>query len=141
VAVLLRPHPAELFGLLGMAVLEAFGSRWSWQSGRRRDPNPAERGPDFTIAVTEEKGFAGGPAFTITPTDRVIKHLTIEDAEGKLGDLSKGLGTSTFSASGKPGVKTYFLSKPVKKMKVGITYWSKQEKLTVPVDLSVGVGL
>jgi hypothetical protein len=62
------------------------------------------------------------------------------DAEGKLGDLTKGMG-SGYSRSFNRVKYLYSLARPAKKVKFAITWYSKQEKVAVPVDLAVGIGL
>jgi hypothetical protein len=95
---------------------------------------------DFSIKVTQEKGFGGsGASFTITANSPSLKTVNVKDADGKTVE------TMTFGAPfqnfDKKWTASYTLKKVVAKPKISITYFSKEEKVTVPVDLGVGVGL
>jgi hypothetical protein len=93
---------------------------------------------DFTLKVTQEKGFGGGGAsFTLTAPRPVLKSVTVKDAAGKAVEVMT-LGSFGF---GKTWTYTFSLRKPLKQGKVTVSFFAKEEKLTVPVDLSVGLGL
>jgi hypothetical protein len=93
---------------------------------------------DFTLKVTQEKGFAGGGAtFTVTSKKPNIKSVTAKDAGGKAVEVSSGFSYGF----GNSWTYTYSLKTAVEKPKIAITWYSKEEKVPVPVDLEVGVGL
>jgi hypothetical protein len=88
--------------------------------------------------VTQAKGIAGsGPLFTVTPAGPIFKTVNVKDADGKAVAATLW-GTSS---KGKIWTKTFSLKKEITKGKFTVTYFSKEEKVTVPVDLEVGVGL
>jgi hypothetical protein len=103
-----------------------------------KDKGEAKAG-DFKVTVNREKGAFGaeGPEFTLTSKIRGVKSVVIKDADDKVAELfprgSFG-GGDNWSFS-------YALKKPLKEGKVLITYFSKEEKVKVPIDLSVGIGL
>src|SRR5262249_39079896 len=93
---------------------------------------------DFTLKVNQEKGFGGaGANFTLTAARPIIKSVTVKDADGKTVETSN-FGNYGF---GKTWTYNYSLRKVVEKPKITITYFSKEEKVTVPINLSLGVGL
>jgi len=97
-----------------------------------------EKVGDFTFKVNQEKGFGGqGATFTITGPRPVIKTVTVKDADGKTAELSL-TGSYGF---GKNWTSTYVLKKVTEKGKLSVTYFAKEEKVTVPVDFAAGVGL
>ena len=57
------------------------------------------------------------------------------------GFYSFGFYDFGFYGFGKTWTYNYYLKKQVTKAKFSITYFSKDEKVTVPVKLAVGVGL
>jgi hypothetical protein len=93
---------------------------------------------DFTLKVTQEKGFAGsGAQFTVTPAGPILKTVKFKDADGKAVE-----GTLWGSNSdGKSWTQTFSLKKKITIGKFTVTYFSKEEKVTVPVDVEVGIGL
>jgi hypothetical protein len=95
---------------------------------------------DFALKVTQEKGFGGaGATFSISSSKPTLKTVTVKDAEGKAVEtMTFG---SPFLGFDKKWTVSYTLRKPVTKVKVTVTYFDKEEKVTVPVDLAVGVGL
>jgi hypothetical protein len=95
---------------------------------------------DFTIKVTQEKGFGGsGASFTITANNPTLKVVNVKDADGKTVEtMTFG---SPYQSFDKKWTASYTLKKVVEKPKISITYFSKEEKVTVPVDLGMGVGL
>jgi hypothetical protein len=102
-----------------------------------KDKGEAKMG-DFTLKVTQAKGFGdAGASFTISATKPDIKSITIKDGDGKEVELN------TYGHYGfdKSWTYSYSLKKALEKGKVSITYFSKDEKVTVPVELSVGLGL
>jgi hypothetical protein len=93
---------------------------------------------DFTLKVTQEKGFAGGGAtFTVTSSKPNVKSVSAKGAGGKAVEVSSGFAYGF----GKSWTYTYTLKTAVEKPKIAVTWFSKEEKVTVPVDLEVGVGL
>ncbi len=94
---------------------------------------------DFTLKVNEEKGFLpnSGGSFTVTSTAPSIKTVNVKDADGKTVDVMTGYSYGF----GKNWSSTFSLKRPVKNIKVSITYFAKQEKVNVPVDVSLGLGL
>jgi len=97
---------------------------------------------DFTLKVTSVKGFGGGPQFAISSANPAIKSVALKDGDGNAVALQPGFSTNSFySQFEKAWVSSYYLAKPAKKLKVTITYYSKVEKETVPMELSMGIGL
>jgi hypothetical protein len=93
---------------------------------------------DFDVEVTREKdGFgADGPGFTVTTKSRGMRSLVVKDADGKSVEVLKrgwyGGDQRTYN---------YALAKPLKEGTIHVTYFSKEEKVKVPIDLSVGLDL
>src|SRR5262249_26239725 len=93
---------------------------------------------DFKLQVTQEKGFGTqGASFSIMASKPNIKSVTVKDADGK---EVKVLSFGNFGF-GKMWTFNFALEKVVEKAKVSVTYFSKEEKVTVPVELSFGLGL
>jgi len=93
---------------------------------------------DFQLKVTMEKGFGNqGASFSLTSPSNGIKSLVVKDADGKEVDVYAS-GTFGF---GKQFTTNYTLQKPLKEGSVTVHYFAKSEKVTVPVDLSVGLSL
>jgi hypothetical protein len=93
---------------------------------------------DFTLKVTQEKGFAGsGAQFTVTPAGPILKTVKFKDADGKAVEVTLWGSNS----AGKSWTQTFSLKKEITNGKFAVTYFSKEEKVTVPVDVEVGVGL
>jgi hypothetical protein len=94
---------------------------------------------DFTLKVTQEKPFfgKGGPSFYVKGTKPVISGVSVKDADGKAVEVMP-TGSGGF---GKDWTSNFSLKDPMKQAKVSVRYFSKDEKVTVPVDLTVGVGL
>jgi hypothetical protein len=94
---------------------------------------------DFTLKVTNEKGFAdNGASFTLQATKPNIKSVTVKDADGKEVEAMSFWQPSGYDKS---WTYTYTLKKALEKGKVTVTYFSKDEKVTVPIELSAGLGL
>lgn len=93
---------------------------------------------DLKVMVTMEKGFGNeGASFSVTTTSPNIKSVTVKDGDDKdVEVLNRGQ-----SGFGKNWTFYFTLKKPLKDGKISVTYFSKDEKVTVPVDLSFGVGL
>jgi len=92
---------------------------------------------DYTLKVTQEKGFGtNGASFSITWTGNHIKSATIKDADGK------EVETYTYAPYkfANQWNQSFTLKKVVAKPKITITYYTTQEKVTVPVELSFGIG-
>jgi hypothetical protein len=93
---------------------------------------------DFTIAFVGEKGFLGaGAIFNVISTKPNIKAVTAKDDDGKDVEL---LQTNSFGA-GNRWTYGYNLKTKVKQPKIAISYFAKEEKLSIPVDLSATGGL
>jgi len=93
---------------------------------------------DFTLKVTQEKGFAGsGAQFTVTPAGPILKTVKFKDADGKAVEVTLWGSNS----DGKSWTQTFSLKKEITNGKFTVTYFSKEEKVTVPVDVEVGIGL
>jgi hypothetical protein len=93
---------------------------------------------DFTLRVTMEKGFGTqGASFSIASKKPNLKSVNVKDTDGKTVELfgfgSYGFGTNWTS--------NFAMKKVVDKPKISITYFSKEEKVTVPVDVELGLGL
>jgi hypothetical protein len=94
---------------------------------------------DFKLKVTQEKGFGNqGASFTLISPTKDVKGLVVKDADGKEVEVYAGM---PFSSAPKEFSIAYTLQKPVKEGTVTITYFTKSEKVKVPVDLSVGIDL
>jgi hypothetical protein len=96
---------------------------------------------DFVLKVTAERGFGfnSGAAFTLTTEKPGIKSVTVKDEDGNAVEVSTGYSYQEFNT--KKMVYNFTLGKQVKKGKLTVTYYNKEEKVTVPVDFSVGLGL
>jgi len=95
---------------------------------------------DMEVMVTSEKetfGGADGPAFTITSKTKNVKGVVVKDADGKAVEVAK----RGWFGSGDQWTFNFALVKPLKEGSIHVTYFSKAEKITVPIDLSVGVDL
>ena len=66
-----------------------------------------------------------------------VKGVSVKDTAGKAVEVSQ----SYFYGYGKNWTYSYTLKKPVQKAKIAVTWFSKEEKVTVPVDLEVSLGL
>jgi len=97
--------------------------------------------------VTQDKGLFrrkgkyefGGPLVEVSTSGRndVVKSVAVEDADGK----PVGVVRSTYPSRVLFGQNSSFvLEKPLKQGKLTVTYFSKTEEVTVPVDLSVSLG-
>jgi len=104
-----------------------------------KDKEEAKAG-DFKLKVTQEKTFnTQGATVALTSPTKDLKGLVIKDADGKEVEVYGG-GTP-FSNNPKEFTFNYTLLKPLKEGKVTISYFTKSEKVKVPVDLDVSVGL
>jgi hypothetical protein len=102
-----------------------------------KDKAEAKMG-DYTLKVTQEKGFGGfGGMFSITGTSPNIKSVSVKGDDGTAVEVITGFSTGF----GTSWTTNYTLRKPVKKGKISVTYFSKDEKVTVPVDITIGLGL
>jgi len=95
---------------------------------------------DFEITVTREKGGFGveGPMFTLKSKTRGIKAVTIKDGEGTEFEVQQygipfGFGDNWTT--------NFAVKKAIKEGTVTVRYFSKEEKVKVPVDLTVGLDL
>src|SRR5262249_39178348 len=88
---------------------------------------------DFTLKVTQEKGFApgSGAMFTISSTRPNIKTVVVKDAKGNaVAVLPQGAPYGF----GKNWTTAFSLKTAVAQPKVAVTWFSEEEKVTVPVD-------
>jgi hypothetical protein len=91
---------------------------------------------DLTLKVQQAKGFFGGPAFQVVGP-HPVKGITVKDGDGNGIEASGGQPYRT----GKEWVSSYSIRKELPEGKVTITYFSKEEKVKVPVDLTFGLDL
>ena len=95
---------------------------------------------DFTLKVNQEKGFGNsGPTFTVSSKKRTFKSVTVKDADGKEVTPTLAFFPQPFVPN--MFMNTFSLPKGTSKMTISITYFEKEEKVTVPIDLSIGLGL
>jgi hypothetical protein len=93
---------------------------------------------DYSFKVTQEKGFFGtGATFTVTTAAPTLKSVTAKDADGKAIEVTPG----GYFGYGKNWTYYFTLKKEAKKAKLAVVYFSKEEKVEVPVEMDVGVGL
>jgi len=95
---------------------------------------------DFEVTVTQEKGgFDGkeGPQFTMISKTRAIKSFVVKTGDGKSAEVyPRG-----WFPSGDKWTFNYALAKPLEEGSITVTYFAKEEKVKVPIDLTVGLGL
>lgn len=93
---------------------------------------------DFTLKVTADKFFGTfGGSFDIASKKNNIKSVSFKDADGKTVEMTTygphGFGTNwTMQCT---------LKKEASKGKVTVTYFSKEEKVTIPVEVTTGLDL
>jgi len=95
---------------------------------------------NFEVTVTQEKGGgfgADGPLFTMTSKTRAVKSFVIKNSEGKAVEVQP----RGWYGSGDNWTFNYGLAKPLEEGTISVTYFSKEDKVKVPIDLSVGLGL
>jgi hypothetical protein len=93
---------------------------------------------DFTLTVTQAKGFGTwGGSFNIKADKPTIKSITFKDADDKDVEVAGGVPYNF----GNVWTYSFTLKKQVEKGKITITYFSKEEKVTIPVEVSIGAGL
>jgi hypothetical protein len=101
-------------------------------------PNAETKIGDFSLKVTMEKGFGtNGASFSLVSTKPNIKSINIKDAAGKVVETFPGFSYGF----GKSWTWNYTLKKAVDKPKISITWYTKEEKVTVPVEVEMGLGL
>jgi hypothetical protein len=95
---------------------------------------------DFEITVNRAKGNFGieGPAFTLKSKTRGIKGVTLEDDEGTKYEV---LTYGTAVQVGDKWQTSFGVKKAIKEGTVTVHYFSKEEKVKVPIDLTVGLDL
>jgi len=94
---------------------------------------------DFTLRVEDETGFGGtgGPRFVVESAAPVMEKIIVESADGKDQQAVSFPGHDP-----KRGwLYTGSVQNKLDRGKGKIRYYSKHEKLAVPVDLSAGTGL
>jgi len=101
--------------------------------------NTAKAG-DFEVTVTQEKGTFGveGPMFTLKSKTRAIKGVTIKDGEGTEYEVQS---YGTFGGFQQEWTTSFAVKKAIKEGTITVHYYSKEEKVKVPVDLTVGLDL
>jgi hypothetical protein len=94
----------------------------------------------FSLRV--EKGFGAGPMIRISSDDPIVKEITFVGADGKpLKGFLSGLNMGVTNTRGKAEyISTYSFNEKVTRATVKLTYYENIEKVTVPVDLEIGVG-
>jgi len=92
---------------------------------------------DLSIKVTAEKGMFGaeGPTFEVSGKSQSLKSVEVKDADGKAAEAFQ----QSWFSGGDDWTHQYALRKPLKEGKIIVTYFAKQEKVKVPVDLSFGI--
>jgi hypothetical protein len=92
----------------------------------------------LTLRVMKGKGASGGPDIELVGAFREVKAIAAADDEGKAVEL-----LVANSADLKAGLRTqhYQLRRPLPRVKVRVTYFAAEEKVTIPVDLAFGPGL
>jgi len=99
--------------------------------------NKAKAG-DFEVTINQDKGFnVEGPAFTMTSKTRAVKGITVKDGDGKEMEL-QSYGSFGF---GENWTYNYAVKKAIKEGTITVTYYSKEEKVKVPIDLSTSLDL
>lgn len=94
---------------------------------------------DLVFRVTKAKGFGvKGPEIMVTGKFADIKTLTIKGNDGK--EAVAYTSGSRWEPNG-AYTRAYSLKDPIEQGKVKVTYFAREEKVTVPTDLSIGVGL
>jgi hypothetical protein len=129
--------PCLLFFIAG-AILspEGNGSRWRRRKGKQAGP----AGLALTKACSRLEGATEteGGSFTISSDKPNFKSVQVKDADGKMIDtFTQGM---PWYFNKKWGL-SWTLRKQVAKPKISITWFSKEETVKVPVDVSIGLGL
>jgi hypothetical protein len=93
---------------------------------------------DLTLRFDPDKGNPKQPYFELIGAARAVKQLTVIDDGGKEVPVHAITG-SDFG----PGPRTFRfrLSRPIASGKVTVAYYAAEDRVTVPVDLTFGVGL
>lgn len=103
--------------------------------------NEEKKVDDFAIKVTfVPMGAFGGPTFTVTSPKNNVKGLVLKDADGKDVPLNGG-GTPFYNFGTKQWSSSFYAMKKVDKVKATVNYFAKEEKVTVPVDVTTGLSL
>jgi len=94
---------------------------------------------DFEVTITQEKGGFNieGPIFNLTTKTRAVKGVTVKDGDGKEMEVQP-YGSFPF---GESWTFTYAVKKAIKEGSITVNYYSKEEKVTVPIDLSASLDL
>lgn len=94
---------------------------------------------NFTLQVPKEQ-FGGGTSLSIISDQPNVGSVVFLDAEGKEIKSFPG-GSSKTGIFGKSEYHTYFgFEKKVEKATIQLTYYSKIEKIEVPIDIQIGIG-
>jgi len=95
---------------------------------------------DFTFKFGPS--FGGTPGISIVSSKANLKSLSVTDADGKEIMVSSygTYGPGPFTKE-KVWTSSFGMFKKADKIKVKISYFTKDEKVEVPIDLSVGLGL
>jgi hypothetical protein len=92
----------------------------------------------LTLRAGVSKGANPRTNFELTGAVRSIKELLVLDGDGK----EVSVLTSSIVAEAGGGLRfSYFLSREVARGSVRVVYYAAEEKVTVPVDLTIAVGL
>jgi hypothetical protein len=92
----------------------------------------------LTLHAAASKGATPRTTLELTGEARSIKELRVIDEVGKEVSV---VSSSVVSDAGGGLRFTYFLSREVVTGRVRVVYYAAEEKVTVPVDLTIGVGL
>jgi hypothetical protein len=96
----------------------------------------------YTLKVTQAASQFNGGQIAILSDARDVKSAEFLDAAGKTIQVLPPFRSSTFDSKSKRKESlSYFLPKKIDAVTVKVTYFNKVEAMTVPFDLSVGVGL
>jgi len=94
---------------------------------------------NFEVTVVQEKGGFGseGPLFSMSSKTRAVKSFVVKDGDGKAVELfARG-----WFGNNDNWTFNYALAKPLEEGTIHVTYFSKEEKVKVPIDVTVGLGL
>lgn len=92
----------------------------------------------LTLRVDPKKSNPNQPYFELAGEAQAIKTLTVVGADGK---EVPAFATYSRDVSDGPRTHKYVLRNAIGEGKVRASYYSKEEKVTIPVDLAFGPGL
>jgi hypothetical protein len=103
--------------------------------------NEEKKVGDFTVKITfVPVGMFGGPTVTVSGPKNNLKGLVLKDDDGKDVPLSPS-GNVFYNPVAKQWNTSFYATKNPKKIKVAVSYFNKDEKITVPVDVTTGLSL